>query len=84
MGKNQDAVLLTNDSDTELSNRFSDFFLGKIQTIRDNLQNANETNDNVVNVPIRVSLNAVETDIPFSDLFTIAVITGRTLLTLFK
>ena len=26
------------------------FFLGKIQTIRHNLQKANETNDNVVNV----------------------------------
>jgi hypothetical protein len=50
MGKNQDVVLTTSDNDTELSNRFSDFFLGKIQTIRDNLQKANETNDNVVNV----------------------------------
>ena len=50
MGKNQDAVLLTNDSDTELSNRFSDFFLGKIKIIRKNLQKANGTNDNVVNV----------------------------------
>ena len=50
MGKKQDVVLTTSDNDTELSNRFSDFFLGKIQTIRDNLQKANETNDNVVNV----------------------------------
>ena len=33
-----------------LSNRFSNFFLGKIQTIRDNLQKANETNDKVVNI----------------------------------
>ena len=30
--------------------RFSDFFLGKIQTIRDNLQKTNKTNDKVVNV----------------------------------
>ena len=50
MGKNQDVVLPTSDSDTELSNRFSDFFLGEVQTIRDNLQKANKTNDNVVNV----------------------------------
>ena len=50
MGKNQDVVLPTSDSDTELSNRFIDFFLGEIQTIRDNLQKANKTNDNVVNV----------------------------------
>jgi hypothetical protein len=50
MGKNQDVVLPTSDSDTELSNRFSDFFLGEIQTIRENLQKTNETNDKVVNV----------------------------------
>ena len=50
MGKNQYFVLPTSDSDTELSNRFSDFFQGKIQTIKDNLQKPNETNDNVVNV----------------------------------
>jgi len=47
-GKNQDAVLLTSDSDTELSNRFSHFFLGKIKIIRENLRKANENNDNVV------------------------------------
>ena len=58
MGKNQDVVLTTSDNDTELSNRFSDFFLGKIQTIRDNLRNANETNDNVVNV-LRAMLNSM-------------------------
>jgi hypothetical protein len=34
----------------KLSNRFSIFFLGKIQTIKDNLQKANETNDKVVNI----------------------------------
>ena len=34
MGKNQDVVLPTSDSDTELSNRFSDCFLGKIHIIR--------------------------------------------------
>ena len=42
--------MTTSDNDTELSNRFSNCFLGKIQTIRNNLQKANETNDNVVNV----------------------------------
>ena len=50
MGKNQDVVLPTSDSDTDWSNRFIDFFLGEIQTIRHNLQKANETNDKVVNV----------------------------------
>ena len=50
MGKNQDVVWPTSDSDTELSNRFSDFFLGKIHIIRDNLQKTNKTNDKVVNV----------------------------------
>ena len=50
MGKNQDVVLPTSDSDTELSNRFSDFFLGKIHIIRENLQKTNKTNDKVVNV----------------------------------
>ena len=57
MGENQDAFLSTSESDTELSNRFNDFFREKIQTIRENLQNAKETNDNVINV-LRAMLNS--------------------------
>ena len=59
MGKNQDVALPTSDSDTELSNRFSDYFLGKIHIIRENLQKASETNDNVV--------NALRADVKFSS-----------------
>lgn len=46
MGKNQDAVLPVSECDTALSNKFSDFFLEKIQSIRENLQNANNSASN--------------------------------------
>ena len=45
LGKNQEPSLPTSDSDTELSNKFSEFFGGKIQTIRTLLQEANQAGD---------------------------------------
>jgi hypothetical protein len=37
MGNKKEVVLPTHNDDEELANRFGDFFLGKIETIRDNL-----------------------------------------------
>jgi hypothetical protein len=38
LGNKQEVVLPTHNDDVELANRFGDFFLGKIETIRDNLK----------------------------------------------
>ena len=45
LGKNQEPSLPTSDSDTEMSNKFSEFFVGKIQSIRTSLQDANQASD---------------------------------------
>jgi hypothetical protein len=39
----QKVVLPTHNDDEELANRFGDFFLGKIETIRDNLKASRES-----------------------------------------
>jgi len=39
----KEVVLPTHNDDEELANRFGDFFLGKIETIRDNLKASRES-----------------------------------------
>jgi hypothetical protein len=43
MGNKKEVVLPTHNDDEELANRFGDFFLGKIETIRDNLKASRES-----------------------------------------
>jgi hypothetical protein len=43
MGSKKEVVLPTHNDDEELTNRFGYFFLGKIETIRDNLQASRES-----------------------------------------
>ena len=45
LGKNQEPSLPNIDCDTELSNKFAEFFVGKIQSIRTLLQDANQASD---------------------------------------
>ena len=58
LGKNQEPPLPASDSDAELPNKFAEFFVGKIQSIRTLLQESNQTSDmesNVLSADVRFS-----------------------------
>ena len=58
LGKNQEPSLPNIDCDTELSNKFAAFFVGKIQSIRTLLQDANQASDmesDVLRADVRLS-----------------------------
>lgn len=46
MGKQQKSPLPSSSSEIDLSNSFADFFINKVETIRDDLRSANQVHDN--------------------------------------